>query len=101
MVEVKGGVPSSIGRPSFAHRAAGTSRPRKFPIGAAVAVHPGDGHRPEDHWTGVIEEHLFRNNGKPRRLTNVRCTDPRGFLNNRVDHVTTVETRKPRPLNPK
>ncbi|MFJ8385556.1 hypothetical protein ACIQ9Q_13790 [Streptomyces sp. NPDC094438] len=72
-------------------------RPSKFTVGTAVAVHPRGGHRPEDHWLGVIEEHLP--NGKPWGLINVRCTDPQGFLNNRVDQVTTVEGRTLRRLD--
>ncbi|WP_331721564.1 hypothetical protein [Streptomyces sp. NBC_00212] len=74
-------------------------RPRKFPIGTAVAFYPGGGHRPDAHWLGIVEEHLYAPDGKPWGLTNVRCTDPRGFLNNRVGQVTTVQTRKLRRLD--
>ncbi|MFD7580973.1 hypothetical protein [Kitasatospora sp. NPDC059817] len=70
----------------------------KLPVGTPVAYYPGGGHLPETHWLGVIEEHLHDTDGKPWGLTNIRCTDPRGFLNNRVGLVTTVETKKLREL---
>ncbi|MEU3203541.1 hypothetical protein ABZ702_06590 [Streptomyces cyaneofuscatus] len=65
----------------------------KFPPGAAVAVHPGNGHMPESHWHGVVLLHHDNGVGGLLGLTDVQCTDPHRFLNQRVGHITTVETK--------
>ncbi|MFI9465711.1 hypothetical protein [Streptomyces xiamenensis] len=59
---------------------------RRWPIGLAVSVYPGGGHYADTHWHGVIHEHEDLDVG----LVQVRCTDPHGFHNQRMDHVTTV-----------
>lgn len=66
---------------------------RRLPAGTKVAVHPGNGHRPEAHWLGAIVEHHDNGIGGPLGITDVQCTDPRGFLNQRPGHITTVETK--------
>ena len=73
---------------------------RRFPPGTPVAVHPGDGHLPEAHWHGVVLFHHDNGIGGLLGLTDVECTDPHGFLNQRPGHVTTVETKKLRLIEP-
>lgn len=66
---------------------------KRFPPGTPVAVHPGNGHLPEAHWHGVVLFHHDNGVGGLLGLTDVECTDPHGFLNQRPGHVTTVETK--------
>jgi hypothetical protein len=71
---------------------------RRLPLGTPVAVHPGNGHLPEAHWHGVVLLHHDNGVGGLLGLTDVRCTDPHGFGNQRIGHVTTVETKTLRPV---
>ncbi|MFE3577968.1 hypothetical protein [Streptomyces vinaceus] len=73
--------------------------PKHLEPGTPVAYHPGGGHRPEDHWLGTVVEHQRDSAGALVGLADVECTDPCGFLNNRVGLVTTVETSKLRPAD--
>lgn len=66
---------------------------KRLSPGTRVAVHPGNGHLPESHWLGVVQFHHDNGVGGLLGLTDVQCTDPRGFLNQRPGHVTTVETK--------
>jgi hypothetical protein len=66
---------------------------KRLPPGTRVAVHPGNGHLPEAHWLGVVLFHHDNGVGGLLGLTDVQCTDPRGFLNQHPGHVTTVETK--------
>jgi hypothetical protein len=67
--------------------------PKRLPPGTAIAVHPGNGHRPEEHWLGTVLFHHDNGVGGLLGLTDVECTDPCGFFNQRTGHVTTVETK--------
>ena len=67
---------------------------KQLPPGTPVAVHPGDGHLPEAHWHGTVLHHHDNGIGGLLGLTDVECTDPHGFLNQRPGHITTVETKK-------
>jgi hypothetical protein len=67
---------------------------KRLPPGTPVAVHPGDGHLPEAHWHGIVLFHHDNGVGGLLGLTDVECTDPHRFLNQRPGHVTTVETKK-------
>lgn len=60
----------------------------KFPIGTHVTVHP-EGCIEPSYWAGRVVAIESLEAG----LVNVECTDPRGFLNNHVGHVTTFDTR--------
>ena len=71
---------------------------RSLPPGTPVAYYPGDGHLPDAHWLGVVVEHHDNGVGGLLGLTDVRCTDPRRFLNNWVGLITTVETKKLRRI---
>jgi hypothetical protein len=73
---------------------------KNLPPGTPVAFYPGDGHLPETHWLGVVVEHHDNGIGGLLGLTDVRCTDPKGFLNNSVGLITTVETKKLRRVKP-
>ncbi|MET9318787.1 hypothetical protein ABZX75_01095 [Streptomyces sp. NPDC003038] len=73
--------------------------PKRLVPGTLVAYYPGGGHRPEDHWLGTVVEHRRTADGALIGLTDIECTDPCGFLNNRVGLITTVETRKLRPVD--
>jgi len=71
---------------------------KRLPPGTPVAVHPGDGHLPEAHWHGIVLFHHDNGVGGLLGLTDVECTDPHRFLNQRPGHVTTVETKKLRRI---
>ena len=66
---------------------------KRLPPGTPVAVHPGNGHLPDAHWLGTVLLHHDNGIGGLLGLTDVECTDPRGFMNQRLGHVTTVETK--------
>jgi hypothetical protein len=71
---------------------------KRLPPGTPVAYHPGDGHLPKAHWHGIVLFHHDNGIGGLLGLTDVECTDPHGFLNQRPGHVTTVETKKLRRI---
>lgn len=62
---------------------------RRLPVGTPVAFYPGGNYRPEAHWHGVVAVHSEPEAG----LVDVECTDPHGFMNNRVGQLTTVDAR--------